>query len=850
MVSRPCVRSSTVITDGIDAGDPPFFLSTQRQYFPNIIVSSGSDEAPFGGERKDDSENDDLRGVIDDLTVENKRLKMLLKDTRPRSSSSSASALQAQDRLFDLRVHGLSVSKKRELELLLMNFATDVRSASNTASTSSAMYGSVPVQSNSEKSSGVSRQPRGKLAGVLPTDSGYESLSTSGMTSGNTKAGGSVDPYASNKVRGKNIRNYLHDIPDSLLQTQALNMSKGAKMALVVRRLENLFTGRGAVPGEHSQPLQQQEVSRSAAHTDDPTHRRGPEGSREAAMLPQDTKVNLDAFDLSNSSPLLGKPRLAENQSCGPSRVGSPTGQRPTRPLDLDVHRAQIADDNIQYLRHLGMSSPHIVAPSEHNLAESRWVYLNLLVSMAQLHTINVTPSFVRQAIRKVSTRFELSSDGRRVRWCGGSEGTVFTNEEEQAIHGHVNHSNPADYDEDSGGTSSKRSKTNSSSNALTSEELSSRGNLSALQTNDGSRQRISTVATSNLLTEQTTKSRRTGTTFDYKPLVYKGRRYSPAVSYLQSSTSSRSNSNDSSDLARDLSKTNLNRKASDDGIITFYQDPYFCTDLSADNVPVNWVPQRVGVAWNTIGIQRDFVDESPLRYHDACYFTPQFSPEPYRPAEVEHVLSCNMTPIDHSGQYETVPMELDASGIGGIVPADNFALDVKVVRKSTSLKRAGSFSHVPVTRSRKRSRYEYMVDQCDLLELQPSKLPPPSHVFFNSSSSSGEHDSLDMSDSDETSSEGADGNGLPPAFLNQWSTESEADDDDSLVDMLEMARAADPDRFAAQEREYLINQNIERKVEGSLAATVGGSRFGSSRGGNDVRDEMDFDNADSSDDE
>ncbi len=32
--------------------------------------------------------------------------------------------------------------------------------------------------------------------------------------------------------------------------------------------------------------------------------------------------------------------------------------QRPTRPLDLDIHRAQVASDNIDYIRHLGLSSP------------------------------------------------------------------------------------------------------------------------------------------------------------------------------------------------------------------------------------------------------------------------------------------------------------------------------------------------------------------------------------------------------------------------------------------------------------------------------------------------------------
>ncbi|KAL8810920.1 MAG: hypothetical protein Q9200_002194, partial [Gallowayella weberi] len=36
---------------------------------------------------------------------------------------------------------------------------------------------------------------------------------------------------------------------------------------------------------------------------------------------------------------------------------------------------------------------------------------------MAELHTLNVTPEYVRQAIRLKSTRLVLSEDGRKVRW-------------------------------------------------------------------------------------------------------------------------------------------------------------------------------------------------------------------------------------------------------------------------------------------------------------------------------------------------------------------------------------------------------------------------------------------------
>jgi Frequency clock protein len=60
------------------------------------------------GVPRDDSETDDLRGVIDDLTVENKRLKQLLRRWRGRKSFSMAYG----DKLFEVRMHGLPPGRK------------------------------------------------------------------------------------------------------------------------------------------------------------------------------------------------------------------------------------------------------------------------------------------------------------------------------------------------------------------------------------------------------------------------------------------------------------------------------------------------------------------------------------------------------------------------------------------------------------------------------------------------------------------------------------------------------------------------------------------------------------------
>ena len=740
-------------------------------------------------------------------------------------------------------MHGLPVEKKRELEHLLRNFATTVvPGLRSTETASSATYGSAaPV------SEAVSVSKSRQATKPLHADSGYGSNtnahSNSGFTSAAVSSGGKQAQPISKSCRNKNIKNYLHDIPDILLPRQrSLFMSERAKMALVVRRLEQLFTGKQAAPGEHSQPMQQQEVSQSAAKADAQTQ--GPtrplEGSREAYIEPHDSQCGLDVSEQQDASPRPSKIRKLKHEASDAasgdvigSRSGSPY-QRPTRPLDLDIHRAQVASENIDYIRHLGFSSPKLSSTND----DPSWMYLNLLIGMAQLHTLNVTPAFVRRAIKKRSTQFELSGDGHRVRWTGGTEGTAFSTEEERAMEASTEV--PSDSNEDSGG-SSKRSKTEGSSNALLSEEPSSE-DKSGRQPTATSYLKPSTSATSNLQTSLPTRTT-PRSAFDYKPLFYKGKNHTAQDSYLNSTGDSMSSSGGSDGLVQALSKSNLSqRRNPDEGMITFFSNPFFCSDVSADHAPVNWKSQREVLPWETLGVDREVSLESPLRHHDACYFTPQFAKRSVDVSGNEPVLPMPMATIRTSGEHETRPMELQASGLGGVTPEDNFALDVKIARVLQDPKQDALPGHLPLTGSGKRKRYLYEGVSCQLLELQPSKLPPPSYVFFTTSSTSPSYDANTMDDSDSSeSSSSADEQHLAlPVFFHQRSSgssdvESNQDDiDDSSMDMLEMARAADPDRIAAQEREYMMTRpGLGSAVDGSIAATVGASR--SSESGSDA---------------
>lgn len=818
--------------------ESPFYMSDRVNYVPTHFVASSGDRF-FGGATQSrlDSENQDLRGVIDDLTIENKRLRQMIR-LQQRQRRSTPSDASQQDKLFEVRVHGLPPEKRRELEYLLKNFATSVQSTGLSKSTSTT------DKSTGTSSSGRNLGPR--------ADSGYASQSNSGQYSSRM---GNMSTSAPKLSTNKAVKNYLQDIPDTLLPKQIPVMSERAKSALVVRRLEQLFVGRNATTGHHDQPMQQQEISQNAARMDriqdaKDNKKKKPEGTREAHVMPPESKTNLDFVDDVDPKEMktfLKPPTHTAVPDPATSGSTSPD-QRPTRPLDLDIHRAQVAAENIEYIRHLGLTSPQLGETLKDG-EENPWIFVNLLAGLAQLHTLNVTPDFIRRAIKKLSKRFELSKDGHKVRWVGkGTEGTKFAVEDEKAIEAVEN--NPQEsIDEAGSGGRSKRSKTNSTSvAALTSTQ--SEDKTSGPQTSSGSkRQQLTTSGTFNMQSSLSTKPTTSGSAFDYKPILYRAKSRLDDDYFRDSDDSFDSQSGDSSGLAHALSRSNLNQKSKEEGLITFYNTPYFCSDFSSDSRPSNLLEQpRQVIMGETLGTSMPAnVIESPLRYHDATYFTSHFAPAAYTPQSKEeekklHIDFPTLETISEAGEEETIPLEMEVCGLGGVTPDDNFALDVQVKVGAAPTRGHGVIAkRLPFSGRQYFQKYTWKIKSCQKLELLPSKLPPPSYIFFTSSSSSDALDMEDMSDSDSDSSSSplVDGERHPPPpFLMQFSGSSgdnacdEADSvDSSEMDVLATARQVNPQQIAEQERVYMINETegSRRVIAESLAATIGASRSSAS---------------------
>ncbi|KAL9108371.1 MAG: hypothetical protein Q9227_006831 [Pyrenula ochraceoflavens] len=838
-----------------------------------------NDDEPLLTQRAD-SENDDLRSVIDDLTIENRRLKQRLRNYRAKKSAGTE-----EDRLFEVRIHGLPAEKRMELEEILRSFTSGLTSANHSAAAPS--YYKESSRNVSEKNLGTLASLQAPQKGsntesaytstsnayssvkpprLNPSDSAYASMSNTGgqSSSGPTSNTSRRETRTARRITDKNIKSYLRDIPENLLPKQSPIMSDRTKMKLVVERLEQLFTGKRAAPGPHSQPLQQQEISQSAASADKAQAIRDnksvpDEGRREARILPIDDYAEKSTDDKYEINHRQTHQRL---ENIATSVQGF--DQRPTRPLDLDLHRAQDATENMQYIRHLGLSSPLVVSEDDR---PSRWLYLNLLISMAQLHMMNVTPEFIRKAVSSISTKLELSKDGRKLRWRGGEEGTMFSSDSGS----NAGVSTGTSPDGNAQVQKKSRSSGMQNSNAASSTEAIS-SSIQPGPTNMGS----STQTGQWSGTAPMTVNAKAPNKFEYKPLFIKQNSTDSEESAEQENVSAdyldRPDATTMADSSLNTSKVygrskSSSQKHAQEGPIIFYNHSVFYTDLSGDrkflhkpNYPRTKSDRPILGARSTSPGYSDDVRDSNILSTAA-------RASPSEDIPMSDVPNTDLPPLTSDRKSDRPAKELHVSGVGGVLPDDNFMLDVRVGHDGR---------HPPRPRSgvKPDGQVRHKVLSTQRVNLLPSPLPPPSYFFgFSSSSSSanpiGQDDASEASFDDDADDENLLTNShedldssraAPPVFApsalmatdsgsgrtHSSMVENDDDDLDSLsantdsfseddgenaeIDLLEHARRACPEEIAAQERAF-ESANLGRLngdlPAGSSAATAGGAGSG-----------------------
>ena len=771
------------------------------------------------------SYSEDYRSVIDDLTIENRKLKQRLR----KYEKLHCSHLQ-QEKLFEVRVHGLPAHKKRELETALRKIAASLdepneRHASN-----------APTQ---QKRQCPISAPQTTIPYRTPAESVYASNATSDMILNPTHHPNHIpreQTLSCADTKHGNGKSYIQDIPQSMVPSRPSEISEKVKKKIIVKRLEQLFTGKFAARRRREFPQQLQEVPTSAAMMESCAReaRRGrtaPEGSREARILPMDNEspdsaVGFHSQRSESSGPSPG--------SCASSQEGGPY-QRPTRPMDLDLYRTQIDAENMDYIRRLGLASPlrRSGLPND----EEGWVYLNFLINMAQLHTFSVTPEFVRKAISDISSNIELSPDGQQVRWRGIVAAPLIKS--------------------DSGDGPKSRDFGSWPNNHKTSKPLATAAISNWDSTAAPTRRVINSDNAEN------------AHSFDDKPLFSHGKQSEDKYRFndsdpdglLEPTEDGGAGLSDSSNAVHSLNIEASSSRRSANGPIIFYKKATFCTDLSGNmqTSPTSnlsygrYIQQPLGQGQSLTNCESVTTEQWESRVRGLS--TTMASATDTDSATSESGLDFpDMESLSlHPGSDDVEPIPFEASGLAGVKPEDNFLVDVAIqhprLKKPTTplssfsnprrqICRAphsmpsGSVSAFAVLKETSRTvnhlKTQNQVLSTKITSLPPSSLPQPSYIglpFSSSDSDDAEADesqsvseaslvsSNDASSSCRSKNDGDNktlaGGHLPASIapsrgsrLMLSDSEAEEDSDESF-EMLAYARGRDPWAVAACEMDY-----------------------------------------------
>jgi len=793
-------ENPTVLYSNTIDVDPPFYQKESDSSHEDNLQTTGYPtllRPPMGGTLKPSathsSSADDYRSVIDDLTVEIKRLKDELKGYKQRGPE-----LMKQDRLFEIKVHGLPKRKKRELESTLRDFASGLESSTPSAEASSGRNkGSHKARLESGSGSASKHASSTSGSHSRPVDSAYASMSTGANSSGTSLARPSVSSRA--KSSEQKVENYLKDIPEGLYPRHMVMTDKDKKK-LIVRRLEQIFTGKisGRSVSRH-QPRSSGNIASYAPIMVEPatgntTTTHGPsnvpvgfcEPSREARIF-----VSAEGKNPSKDNGSTSNSNGDQLDSGGNSAVAgtSPPDpplpeQRPTRPLDLDPDRKQNPSANMDYIRHLGLAPPHLTGLATHEDVSpdaDGWVYLNLLCNMAQLHMLNVAPDYIRSAVSEKSTKFQLSSDGRKIRWRGGTDGTKFSSDSSGET-SHTSRSEESDAANDDEHTK-KRKRRQPPKSGLYS---------SSAGPNSSDQSKFDPQMSS-------------ADSFHYKPLFVHQSSSAEQTSLDDSNSSGAGeDSNNAASRWENSGSGSVRRKRRRlDGAIIYYSGAPFCMDLSGD--PGDLSPSSY---LTSTGQEQ----ESPISQNSrpGPQRTQSGSALAYRPLTdgkaapslaVATEMGSDDSDMDIEAEFpwsdrpqDLAANSLDACGLGGVIPDDHFRViattrrpkinatpsspsgferdDVaKLVDRITSplgstsqdgLFKPKSKSHLPVT-------IEYMSRSVE--KLNPTPLPPPGMYFsFDSDSSDTSAEDVSEPEDEPMALIGSFGiQGHPPTIENQY---------------------------------------------------------------------------------
>ncbi|BGP22217.1 frequency clock protein [Rhodotorula toruloides] len=384
-----------------------------------------------------------FRDIVDDLTLENQKLKARLK----RFESARVPTNLRKERLFEVRFFdGLPKAKRREIESFLTDY---VQSFSN--STSGDYTDSSRINTTGNSSSHDHTESTSSLGATLRSlrssekealqvvvdpasrrESPTSGRSGSGSGSGSGKRTGSGDGTGSGGEKRKR-RRLDSAAPSTVAPLGLISSVAFPDPPRLLRRPTDIFPPeRDILAAPSAPPIET--VSRmgtgSGIRITEPhsrKRRRTPAASPEAAATtPDRTRLQRSGSWEGSVGSSTGAPdpdrlgdlivELIERLFFESLPVEGVAGPQipPQNPLGSDPTPLPAkSSTNTQYLRNM-LAADEITATGG-------WLYLNLVSTMAALHRLNVSVGTVRHALRSKSKLIEVSSDGTKIRWHGPS---------------------------------------------------------------------------------------------------------------------------------------------------------------------------------------------------------------------------------------------------------------------------------------------------------------------------------------------------------------------------------------------------------------------------------------------
>lgn len=816
---------------------------------------------------------EELRSVIDDLTIRNNKMRKKQK----RYEKLHCAHLR-KEILFEVRTYGLQSRWKRGLEQTLRSFASTMEGASNRPITMTAPPGASLVQNPGQ----FSDKPSWSSASFPKNvDSAYASISASGKTQNSQTAHnyGKSKERVVGSIGNHRLRfnSHLHDAQQAWSSKRLRFISTEAKQKLIVQRLEQLFTDKPTSTTADQVSLQQHEISCSVASGDMKASEAGDdsveiEGVRQAQILttgvglpvegPVDVQAGTMGQDENDSDDPMGGDTVAD------SPVKSE--QRPTWPPDLDISRAQAPEEAMKYIRHLG---PYCSGP---------WIYLNLLSNMAQLHFFNITPDFVRKAVACFSSKFEISPNGQKLRWKGGTQGTRLMSE----CGSNAEPRGKCSPEVGEGSTGERKRTGGSSSSDYGTWAQSDVNCFSQVSNYNSSAGPGAAPRRRPDFLQQFNRA----ANFQYKPLLFHAAQSERDDSYDYDNDSLTSNDGIDSvagvELPHLTARSISRRRGSNGGPIIFYNSANFCIDLSGDpslscdgdimynpctNDPVgSHIPEPddyFGSKASRRPLIQEFLDDSAMsdRENDVSM--------------TELDLTMEQSEPKTNDIYDGLtPTYMEASGLGGVQPQDNFFINVRVKHVNVITRSI----EIPPSRrnpchvqrvlqnlqnlrasasSSSRESTDAVFHAAEIIfikttTLPPSTLPEPSYclTLFSEDGDDSDDDQSNCRRSDEeeenrgstvssfeeddigvdflvAQSQSENSESSQESSLTTSSEDGSEEDEDSSIDLLAHARALYPATVAACELEFETNHGkmlAEVPVASSAATVGGGSEFSS----------------------